>query len=269
MPPLFSPPLSDDEVRASFPELTIIRHLGQGGQGTVYLARNAAGESLVIKIYIPTGDVRRIDREIDRLAQVQCAHVVKLLGHGARSIRNSETPFSFVEWVDGPDLTHEKAPMPETEILRLLREVGLGIQALWIARSVHRDLKPANILHAASGRYVIVDLGFAKHLDRSTITRIGAWCGTEGYASPEQANARDGLTFKSDLFSLGIVAYEMALGRHPYGRVQGFVNQASPIRVPNFSDATNRLLSWISKPKPLDRPVTPEQFLQELDRITS
>ena len=266
---VFDPPLSSIEIAQAVPGLAVERHLGDGGQGSVFLARNEAGEHLVIKVYVTVDDERRVDREIKKLGEVSSPHVVKLLGDGHCSLRGISSRYCLIEWIDGPDLTKAQKPFSEQEILRLLREATEGIRALWATRSVHRDLKPANILRASDGRYVIVDLGLAKHLDRSGITELGRWCGTQGYASPEQAAGRGGLTFKSDLFSLGIVAIEMALGKHPYAGRQEVVCAAPPITIHHFSESTNRLLKWATQRNSLDRPSTPEEFLNALQKVMS
>jgi len=144
------------------------------------------------------------------------------------------------------------------EIKQALHDISLGIEVLWNERIVHRDIKPGNIIRRDNGDFVIIDLGIAKHLDRTVATRTGFTLGTPGYMSPEQAAGHRILTFRSDLFCLGILIYELISGNHPFGRIQEQIGQRTPPSLKSFvntidgsvSDIVDRLL----QPFPLDRP---------------
>lgn len=124
----------------------------------------------------------------------------------------------------GGDLTALLAPgaqpLAEAELAKIGQDIGSAADALWARRIVHRDIKPANIVRASNGTYVLVDVGLARHVDRSGLTGAGLAVGTPGYMSPEQARGRRDLTVHSDAFALGITLYEIAAKVHPFGRDQ-------------------------------------------------
>ena len=95
-----------------------------------------------------------------------------------------------------------------------------AIDSIWKLRIVHRDIKPSNIMRKTSGRYCLIDLGVARHIDRTPLTNLGSTWGTVGYLSPEQCRFQRQLTCKSDIFSLAVVLTESALGKHPTNRNQ-------------------------------------------------
>jgi serine/threonine-protein kinase len=136
--------------------------------------------------------------------------------------------------------------------------VSRGIEAMWAKKVVHRDIKPGNVMQGKSGGFKIIDLGVAKHLDEKTITAFGTWCGTWGYMSPEQAIGRGGLTFRSDLFALGILAYEVSSGLHPYNRDQQVimtVQMPPPLSsVAKVSPEVESLVGRLLQPNAMLRP---------------
>lgn len=259
MPPAFTPVLSTDEVRVAFPELHIHGYLGQGGQGAVFGCRDTDGTETVLKVYGPATETLRVDWEIEKLSTLRSPYVVRFIRRGVVQLRGGDLIFCLVERVDGQDLANQNGTLDDAQTRKLIRDVAKGIEAMWGARVVHRDLKPPNVLRDAQGNYVIIDLGYAKHLDQDTITRLGYTCGTLGYMSPEQAGARPGLTFRSDLYALGILAYEMASGSHPFGRNQLKVGTSVPPPVPGLSPSTQQLLTKLLQPNPLDRPRSPRE----------
>jgi serine/threonine protein kinase len=101
------------------------------------------------------------------------------------------------------------------------------LDILWARRIVHRDIKPANILRRSEGSFILIDFGIAKFLDRTTYTRWGMSLGTPGYMSPEQVSAPRSLTVKSDIFALGITAFESICGTHPFSCNQQLIMQNS------------------------------------------
>jgi len=126
---------------------------------------------------------------------------------------------------------------------------------------VHRDIKPPNIMVRTDGRGVLLDLGIARCLEMTTLT-VGGWLGTAGYLSPEQARGERNLTTKSDVYSLGVTAYEAVVGDHPFGRDQALMVRAmrSPA-VPSgapCSRTTGSLISSMMEPFPAMRPMPRE-----------
>ncbi|MCC6678883.1 MAG: serine/threonine protein kinase [Phycisphaerales bacterium] len=209
-----------DRLRSVLPAgITVAAPLGGGGQGTVFRGTCDAANAAV-KVFKTNADTRRVDREIDLLSQLTCPHVVRLLRHFSATLDNDPVRILAYELHDGGDLTQHlragAAAVSPAELIKIGTEVSTAINTLWSKRIVHRDIKPANIVRAADGHYVLVDVGFARHLDRSDLT-IGGSPGTQGFRSPEQARGRKALTIHSDVFSLGITLYMLAAKVHPFG----------------------------------------------------
>lgn len=212
------------------PRYKVDRYLAKGGQGSVYLG-TIDGTKAAIKLFAPGTDPRRLERELDALSNISCPHVVTLLAHDQIAIEGVPVSVVAYEFHSGGDLTalvSSAAPCPLETVLTIGINVGVGVQSLWQHRIVHRDIKPANIVKADDGRFVLVDIGFARHVDLTAISAIGQTAGTPGYMSPEQALGRRNLTLRSDVFSLGITLYELATKAHPFGRVQHSIGRATP-----------------------------------------
>jgi serine/threonine-protein kinase len=119
----------------------------------------------------------------------------------------------------------------------------------------------------ADGTAVLLDLGVAKHSELVTVTTWGVAWGTPGYMSPEQARARRGITFKSDLFSLGLVLYQASSGKHPFAFRQELIGAVKPTRlrdVAQISEHLDRIVHRLLEADPLDRPATCEEVVREL-----
>src|SRR5262249_35827038 len=136
---------------------------------------------------------------------------------GHVNVRGQKCMFVATEFLEGDVLSNviKRGPLGVKSAARIAADIALAIGALWMERIVHRDIKPQNIMLKHNGRAVLIDLGVARHLSLGALTTVGKTWGTEGYMSPEQANAVRQLSCKSDLFSLGIVLQESVLGTHP------------------------------------------------------
>src|SRR5207302_2146792 len=120
----------------------------------------------------------------------------------------------FVEGQDLSSLFEERKYTPE-EAVEILRQVCAALEAAHSEGVVHRDLKPQNIMIESSGRVCVMDFGLARSMEASGLTQAGAVMGTPAYMSPEQAKGMPA-DERSDLFSLGIIAYQMMTGRVPF-----------------------------------------------------
>lgn len=193
--------------------------LGAGGQGAVFKG-TCNGNPAAIKAFQATTDGRRIERECSLLSKLTCPHVVRLLEHFPVTLAGESVSIVVYEYHDGGDLMpHLQAaapPLTEQQLVAIGAQVGRGIETLWGSRIIHRDIKPANIVRASDGRHLLVDVGFARHLDLSEITAAGGAPGTRGFRSPEQARGRRALTVHSDVYSLGVTLYCLAAKRHPF-----------------------------------------------------
>ena len=199
----------------------ILRPLGGGGTAEVYLARDEhLGRTVALKLLREehAGNeafVERFRREARSAATLNHPNVVQVYD-GRRS--EDGRYFIAMEYVPGGTLKDRilrEGPLDPGEAIRLASQVAEALQAAHEAGVVHRDVKSQNILLTTSGDAKVADFGIARAADATTISRPGAVLGTAKYMSPEQATGSVA-TPKSDLYSLGIVLYEMLTGGLPF-----------------------------------------------------
>lgn len=271
---IFDPQLTIDELSNVFPDLTVEKDIGIGGQGCVFLVKLRDGTKGALKIYRLRRTMgSRVKREIDALEKLNSDVVVRLISHGNISLRNEECKYMLSTYIEGTDfrkLIDREGTLDEQLVIELCYRISQAIDELWALRIVHRDIKPGNILVDNNGHIYLIDLGIAKHLDQTTLTAVGETLGTLGYMSPEQMACRRGLTLKSDLFSLGIVAYEALTGKHPFDRNQYLVGKVKPQKVNNLRIVKPELAAVIMemlKFYPADRPSSGKIIRERLNLI--
>ncbi len=201
----------------------LLRELGQGGMGSVWLAERADGQltrEVALKLprwtWVP-GLAERLARERDILAALTHPHIARLYDAGVDAVGR---PWLAMEHVDGLPLTDWCAQRGSdvAERLHLLLQVADAVAAAHARLVVHRDLKPANILVTPDGRAMLLDFGIAGVLradGAAGVTLVGPRALTLEYASPEQVRGEP-LGTASDVYSLGVVAFELLAGARPY-----------------------------------------------------
>ncbi|HEX8743804.1 MAG TPA: protein kinase [Thermoleophilaceae bacterium] len=194
--------------------------VGTGGMSTVYRAFDETLERTVaIKLMHRSlsGDpdqLERFRREARAAARLSHPHVVTVIDAG----EDDGHPFIVFEYVDGETLKSRikrTGPLPVVEAVAYAIEVGRALGAAHAERIVHRDVKPQNVLVDRDGRAKVTDFGIARSLEDGGLTATGRVVGTTDYVSPEQALGQD-VTAESDVYSLGIVLYEMLTGELPF-----------------------------------------------------
>jgi serine/threonine protein kinase len=215
-----------DQLQQSLGEnYPIARELGGGGMSHVFVARDEAlGRDIVIKVLSPalaaSVSAERFTREIKLAAALQEPHIVPVLSAG---ITTSGLPYYTMPYVEGDSLRARMAGgrVPMDEVIGILRNVARALAYAHAHGVVHRDIKPENVL-ISSGTAVVTDFGIAKALRLSktmapggTLTEAGSSLGTPAYMAPEQA-AGDEVDERADLYSWGVIAYELLSGRHPF-----------------------------------------------------
>ena len=201
----------------------ILGTLGRGAMGVVYRARDPLIDRIVAvkQVSLPPAfsDVqreeftRRFFAEAKAAGRLRHPNVVTIYDLGVEDGQ----PFMAMELVEGESLSQilkARGALPPQEALAIARQVSLGLAYAHEQGVVHRDIKPDNILVDRKGRPVITDFGVA-HLESSDLTRTGEVLGTPHFMSPEQVKG-EALDGRSDLFSLGVVLFEMLTGQRPF-----------------------------------------------------
>lgn len=230
----FDPPLSCKEVEISFGGLFVnTALLPCGGQGAVFkCTHQSSEEEVALKIYFTNQVQQRTQREIDLMKRIEGDTLVSLVESGEIFIRGNECVFIATRFIQGRVLS-EIVGQTEIDIPMVARcgyDIVKAIQLLWTEKIVHRDINPKNIMLTDEGGAVLIDLGVARHIDLQSLTTFGCTWGTHGYFSPEQAKAVKQLSYKSDLFALGVTLQECLAGYHPVNHRQDLLLNGGQIK---------------------------------------
>jgi predicted Ser/Thr protein kinase len=216
---------SPETIRNLFPGIEVLELLGRGGMGVVYRARQISLDRPVALKILPRriaetpGFADRFAREARAMALLDHPNIVRIHEFGEREGLH----YLVMEYVDGPNLRAAMAAgrMSPVEALAIVPQVCLALQYAHEQGIVHRDIKPENILLDKSGKVRIADFGLAKLLQRTavdvTITGTGQIMGTLHYMAPEQYRTPNDVDHRADIYSLGVVLYEMLTGEVPVG----------------------------------------------------
>ena len=204
---------------------TIEGEIGRGGMGVVYRARDERlHRRVAIKVLPPEfafqEEIRaRFTREAQTAARLSHPHVVPIYDVG----NTGDLVYFVMGYVDGESLggrIKRRGQLPAEEVRRIMKETADALGAAHALSIIHRDIKPDNILlDGTRGRVMVTDFGIAKALQGgsgATLTSAGVAIGTPSFMSPEQAAGEKDIDGRSDLYSLGIVAYQMCTGQPPF-----------------------------------------------------
>ena len=211
----------------------IIEKLGEGGMGVVYKAQDTKLDRLVALKFLPdhlsqtSKDLERFLQEAKAAAGLNHPNICTI--HGIEEAENPSTPapqtaggslgvkkhFIVMEFVDGQTLQEKKSALSLKQALDIGIQIAEGLAAAHEKGIVHRDIKPENIMIRKDGIVQIMDFGLAKLRGASRLTKEGSTVGTAGYMSPEQVQGQE-TDHRSDIFSLGVLLYEMLSGQPPF-----------------------------------------------------
>ena len=256
----------------------VTSRLARGGMSTVYLAvdqrldREVALKVLHPHLAADENFLGRLGREAKAAARLSHPHVVGVLDQG----NDGTTAYLVMEYIKGHtlrDVLKDRGALPPRLALALIDPVVEGLAAAHAAGFIHRDVKPENVLIADDGRIKVGDFGLARAVTSSTST--GALIGTVAYISPELVLGKPA-DARSDVYSVGIMLYEMLTGRQPfegevpiqvaYQHVNGTVGPPSDL-VPGLAGELDELVQWCTANDPENRPVDASALLQELRHI--
>lgn len=255
----------------------IEEEIGRGASGVVYLAHQELIDRRVALKRVPDdGTARRLDREVAALVALEHPGVVRLMD----VVRQPGSVWFVMEYVDGPTLRQilDAGPLSVPDALGILEQLSVVLDFVAGRRIVHRDLKPGNVFVTSGGRAKIGDFGIALLGDTASarVTRPGIVIGTPAYLSPEQAAGRSEPTPASDLYSLGVIAYELLAGQVPFRRPGNVLallaaqESEPPPRPSEFRAALGgtvdaALLAPLAK-DPTKRPGSAGEFFSQLSR---
>ena len=274
----------EEQLLASLgPDYTLRRELGGGGMARVFLVDDARlGRPVVVKVLAPNLaagiNAERFQREIRLVASLQQANIVPLLTAG----ETNGLPYFTMPYVDGESLRAHlasKTPIPLRDCISILRDVCRALSYAHAHGVVHRDIKPDNIL-LSHGTAEVTDFGIAKALDASrvtepdeTLTQAGVSIGTAAYMAPEQVAADPGIDHRADIYSLGVVAYEMLAGHTPFSGTAPAIMAAhistAPPPITNRPDLPSDLAGVVMKclaKDPADRYQSVDELLAAIER---
>src|ERR1043165_739760 len=208
-------------VGKAFGPYIIEKELGSGAMGTVIRGkRKSNGEHVAIKLMsLALGSnelaLARFEREVKILKQLDHPNIVHYKGSG----RYRGSPFYVMEYVEGESLDHvlhRRNRLSWEEVVDLGISLCAALQHAHDKGIIHRDLKPSNLMILNDGTVKLTDFGIAKDIDVTALTAANSTVGTAAYMSPEQCRGVRDITPKADLYSMGIMFYELLTGRKPF-----------------------------------------------------
>lgn len=209
-------------IRQSFREIDNVRLLSDDTGQRVVLAAEHNTHAVVLKILRPSQDPARTEREIEAIARLKSSRVPRLIDHGKRAVGPSEVHYIIEERIEGETLrvNLDRQRRPDLPlVLQVGDELLQACAEFEACNLVHRDLKPANIMLDRAGKVWVIDFGIARLLDLPSLTKTTAQFGvfSPGYGAPEQIrNVKSQINSRADLFSVGVILFEMLTGGNPY-----------------------------------------------------
>lgn len=232
------------------PGYRIVDLIGEGGMASVYRVESDAGDMLAMKV--PHADclkdneyLERFRREIEIGRSIRHPAVLRIHDVGSYATeRFPEVPFLVMEIVKGHPLNEviaERAPLPVAQAAAWIRTAADALAAAHERRVIHRDIKPHNLMLTDRGEIKLMDFGIARASNSATLTATGTAMGTPAYMAPEQVGDSRRVDERADIYSLGIMLYEMLAGKVPF-------DDADPYKV---------IMQHLTEEPPPLRPINP------------
>lgn len=263
-----------EELPAAVTGYRVLQTLAQSDRSAVYLARSEElGFNVALKVLRRStdsadtrGDVDRFEREYQIITQLRHRAIVNVYDFGS----TGAVSYIATEYFPAGDLkTRLRNPMSAEEAINYVRQIAEALRAIHVAGVLHRDLKPANVMLRTDSSIVLIDFGLAKELaGDKALTGAGEIRGSPYYMSPEQAGGQP-TDERSDLYSLGVILYELLTGERPFqgNTVFEILAQHQHAPVPRMDGDAGRfqpLIDRLLAKRPADRFQSATDFLQAL-----
>jgi eukaryotic-like serine/threonine-protein kinase len=282
-------------VERKLSHFRILSKLGEGGMGLVYKAEDEKLRRMVALKLLPPGFVADPERRERFLREAQAAAAVRHPSIAAiyEVGEDGDAAYIAMELVEGRTLRSliDETPLTISEALRIAIEIARGLERAHGSGVIHRDLKPDNVMVESDGRVKILDFGLAKLREETVapaspeishaktrardLTQAGSLVGTAAYMSPEQARGQ-AVDPRSDLFSLGVLLYELTTRRNPFRGPTAIdtlsaILKESPPRAsdlnPDVPVALERVLEHLLAKEPEGRPASATALIEELEGV--
>ncbi|MFB0536255.1 MAG: protein kinase [Anaerolineae bacterium] len=259
----------------------IIREIGSGGMAWVYLAEDLIeGVRVAAKVLYPQFSedisyIQRLNREAKLAINLNEPHIVRVLDYGA----TRDIHYLIMEYIEGRDLLEileARGPFPYREVLKIASQVARALEHANQHSIVHRDIKPQNLLVTADGTVKVCDFGIARGVTLPSLTQSG-FVGSPYYISPEQAMGEH-VDVRSDIYSLGVVMYQMLSGKLPFDAKSpwSIISQHIASKPPSLRlddadlpEAVEYLVNKAMAKRPEDRFQTPAELMQAVEDVLS
>jgi len=278
--------LGTQTLQAKLTRYTLKQRVGAGGMATVYrawdknLERDVAIKVLHEHLSIDNTFQERFEREAKFVAGFHHPHIVQIFDFAM--IDNEDIPIFYMvmPFLTGETLEHviethgaNGRTMPLDDIIRLISEIASALDYAHARGMIHRDVKPANILYDSYGSAILTDFGIARLAESNNLTAEGMTIGTPAYMPPEQAQGIE-IDHRADIYSLGVIAYELLTGNTPYGDgsvsvMLQHINAAIP-DISDYLEMPNQMLDVVIRrvmaKLPDDRYQSASEFADDLEK---
>lgn len=203
----------------------VVKKIGQGGMSLVYLARRESDDKDVVIKTLSVGfadnvkSLLRSNQEFKLISRIAHSSIVRLYEHG----NLGDVLYTTMEYFPDGDLKQRlRKGITQQQALSYLRQIAQGLNAIHACGIIHRDLKPGNIMFREDGSLAIIDFGISKDIhSQLDLTNPGQIMGTPNYMAPEQGKSSEQPDPRSDIYSLGVLLFEMLTGKKPYAAPTG------------------------------------------------
>jgi len=270
------------ELAALFPDCSGLQSiLVRTGQKEVVRAVQNQRAVAIKLFYKGADDQERIDRELAAVTKLQCSFVPGVFASGQVTLEGVDRVYLIEEFIEGDTYSTilQRTPVQSLhdvlDLANILLRVAVDCET---AGLVHRDLKPANLIRDMAGKVWVLDFGFVRHIDLSTVTPTGQGVGTLGYAPMEQMRLlKAAIDIRADIFAIGTILYESLSGRNPWldgtKDVHDLTRKMSTQELPRLAIAGDvngefsSYLGWLTQRFPSRRPQSAAEALAAFEPI--